>query len=97
MSGHPYRHIDEGVAVEIKRLHKQHPKLGRHGLLEALRQGGIYVDAEELDRFMHVNRIKARRGWRPLRWIGAPSWLGGSADVVHTNLNVPSGHGDDDS
>ena len=95
MSDHPSRPIDEEVAAEIKRLHKRHPKLGRHGLLEALKQSGIYVDPDELERFMRANQIKAKRGWRPLRWLGAPSWLGGSADVAHANLNIPGGHDDD--
>ncbi len=95
MSGHPYRPIDEEVAAEIKRLHKHHPKLGRHGLLEALRQNGIYVDADELEQFMRANRIGARRGWRPLRWLGAPSWLGGSADIAPANTHMTDGRDND--
>lgn len=92
----PYNTIDEETAREIKELHKRHPKLGHHGLLEALKQDGILVDSEELERFMRVNRIKAERFWRPLRWLGAPSWLGGSTDAAHAQLHIPNG-GEDDS
>ena len=96
MSEHRHRSIDAEVAAEIKRLHKRHPKLGHHALLEALKQDGILVDSEELERFMRANGIKAERFWRPLRWLGAPSWLGGSADAAHAPLHIPN-EGEDDS
>lgn len=80
MTSRQFDAIDERVAEEIRRLHKRHPKLGDHGLLEALKESDIHVDPEELERFMNEHRIKAEKPWRPWRWRGAPSWLGGSAD-----------------
>ncbi len=70
MTTHQHRRIDEEVAAIIKRLHKHHPKLGHHGLLEALKQDGILVDPEELERFMKDNHIRAEKPWRPWQWRG---------------------------
>ncbi len=69
----PYNTIDAQTAQEIRDLHKHHPKLGHGGLLELVRQAGRHVDAEELDRFMKENHIRAAKPWRPWRWRGA-SW-----------------------
>lgn len=77
MTSRRYDAIDARVAEEIRRLHKQHPRLGHHGLLEALNQADHHVDPEELERFMKEHRIKAEKPWRPWRWQGLPSWLGG--------------------
>ncbi len=77
MTPRQYDSIDERVAEEIRRLHKQHPKLGHHGLLEALKQADVRVDPEELEHFMAEHRIKAEKPWRPWRWRGLPPWLGG--------------------
>ena len=77
MRRHEYDSIDERVAEEIRRLHKRHPRLGHHGLLEALKQADLHVDPEELKRFMKEHRIKADKPWRPWRWRGLPGWLGG--------------------
>ena len=77
MTSSQYEVIDERVAAEIQRLHKRHPKLGHHGLLEALRQSDIHIDPHELERFMKEHHIKAERPWRPLRLRGLPTWLGG--------------------
>jgi len=78
MTSRQYDPIDEQVAVEIERLHKKHPKLGRTGLLEALRQSDLHLDSRELKLFMAQNRIRAEREWRPWNWHGLPSWwLGG--------------------
>ncbi|HET9476464.1 MAG TPA: hypothetical protein VFP63_03145 [Dehalococcoidia bacterium] len=75
MSDYPSRPIDEEVAAEIRRLHKRHPKLGRHGLLEALRQDGIWVDAEELERFIEEHNIKPESEWRPLKFRGVSRYF----------------------
>jgi hypothetical protein len=74
MTSRRYDAIDERVAVEIKRLHKEHPKLGHHGLLEALRQDDIHIDPHQLEQFMRVNHILPEREWRPWRWRGLPRW-----------------------
>ncbi len=74
MTSRQYNAIDDRVAAEIKRLHKRHPKLGHHGLLEALQQAGMHVDPEELESFMRQNRIRAERSWQPWKWIGLPIW-----------------------
>lgn len=95
MTGHNYRPIDDQVGAAINRLHKRFPKLGHHGLLEALRQDGFHVDPEELKQYMRTHRIKAQRSWRPWKWIGAPSWLGGSADTAPPNLDRQDGGVDD--
>jgi hypothetical protein len=73
MTAHQHHQIDEEVAAAIIALHKRHPKLGHHGLLEALKQDGILIDSEELERFMKENHILAKKPWRPWRWRGA-SW-----------------------
>ncbi len=72
--------IDERLAEEIRRLHREYPKLGHHGLLQALRDNGIHVDAEELKHFLSDAGIKAERSWRPWRWRGLPTWMGGPPD-----------------
>lgn len=69
--------IDQRVAAEIQRLHKRYPKLGHHGLLEALRQSDIHIDRRDLERFMREHHIKAERPWRPWAWRGLPAWLAG--------------------
>jgi hypothetical protein len=76
-----YDAIDEKVAAEIKRLHKRHPQLGHHGLLEALEQVDVHVDPEQLERFMADHRIKAERSWRPWKWTGLPRWWFGG--IIH--------------
>ena len=80
MTSRDYAAVDEKIAAEIKRLHDRHPKLGHHGLLEALRQVNIHVDPDELERFMKEHRIRAERSWQPWKWIGLPIWYGGRTD-----------------
>jgi len=70
-----YRTIDEHVAKEIKRLHESYPKLGHHGLAEALRETGLDVEPAELKRFMKEEGLRPARDWRPWRWRGLPSWM----------------------
>ena len=77
MTSRRYQVIDERVATEIERLHKQHPKLGHHGMLDALRQADLHIDPRELERFMKEHRMKPERPWRPLPLRGLPAWLGG--------------------
>jgi transposase len=72
-----YRTIDEEVAKEIGRLHGRYPKLGHHGLAEALREVGLHVEPDELKRFLKDEGLQPARDWRPWRWRGLPSWLGG--------------------
>jgi transposase len=72
-----YRTIDERVAEEIRRLHERYPKLGHHGLAEALREADVHVDAGELKRFLKEEGLQPQRDWRPWRWGGLPSWMGG--------------------
>ncbi|MCJ7510755.1 MAG: hypothetical protein MUP14_07715 [Dehalococcoidia bacterium] len=74
---HTYRTIDERVAKEIKRLHERYPRLGHHALAEALREAGVHVEPEELKRFLKDEGLEPERSWRPWRWRGLPSWLGG--------------------
>jgi hypothetical protein len=82
MTSRQYDAIDERVAAEITRLHKEHPKLGHDGLLDALRQQDIHVDPQELERYMKQNRIKAELYWRPWKWVGLRgSWMAG---VIHS-------------
>lgn len=68
-----YNTIDAPIAEEIRDLHKQHPRLGHHGLLHLLEQGGMHVDQQELGRFMKENHMRAEKPWRPWRWRGV-SW-----------------------
>ena len=78
--GHPrddYPTIDERVAKEIRRLHHSCPKLGHHGLAEALRKAGLDVEPAELKRFLKEEGLRPERDWRPWRWRGLPSWMGG--------------------
>ena len=72
-----YRTIDERAASEIRRLHHSYPKLGHHGLAEALHEAGLHVEQEELKRFMKEEGLRPARDWRPWRWRGLPSWMGG--------------------
>jgi hypothetical protein len=79
MTGHKrtYRTIDERVAKEIRRLHERYPKLGHHALAEALREADIHVEPAELKRFLKDEGLEPERSWRPWRWRGPPSWMGG--------------------
>jgi hypothetical protein len=77
MTSRQYQAIDERAAAEIQRLHKRHPRLGHHGLLEALRQADFDIDPNELKLFMKEHHIKPERPWRPFRLRGLPAWLGG--------------------
>jgi len=70
-----YRTIDERVAKEIRRLHQSYPKLGHHGLAEALREASLHIEPEELKRFMKEEGLRPARDWRPWRWRGLPSWM----------------------
>ncbi len=82
MTSRQYDAMDERVAAEIKRLHKRHPKLGHHGLLEALRQEEIHVDQEELASFLKQNHIEPDRGRRFIRLLPLPKWwVGGPPDL----------------
>ena len=77
MTSRRYQVIDERVATEIERLHKQHPKLGHHGMLEALRQADFHINPRELEHFMKKHRMKPEPPWRPSPLRGLPTWLGG--------------------
>ena len=76
-----YRTIDKRVAKEIRRLHHSYPKLGHHGLAEALHEAGLHVEPEELKRFMKEEGLRPARDWRPWRWRGLPSWMGGPPET----------------
>jgi hypothetical protein len=76
-----YRTIDERVAKEIRRLHERYPKLGHHGLAEALREAGVPVEPDELKHFMKEEGLHAEREWRPWRWRGLPWWMGGPPEA----------------
>jgi hypothetical protein len=73
----PYATIDDRVAEKTRDLHKRYPKLGHHGLGDALRQSGIHVEADELERFMEEHKMRSEKPWRPWRWRGLPAWMGG--------------------
>ncbi len=77
-----YSTIDERVAKEIARLHKRYPKLGHHGLLQALHECDIQVEPPELKQFLKEHGFRAERSWRPWRWRGLPSWLGGPPESL---------------
>jgi hypothetical protein len=77
MSKHPYQPIDDHIAGEIAAIHKKYPKLGHHGILSALEDDGIRVDPQELERFMAENHVDAEKPFKPMKFRGAPSWLGG--------------------
>lgn len=79
---HAYRTIDERVAEQIRRLHGRYPRLGHHGLVEALREAGVHVESAELKRFLKEEGLQAERSWRPWRWRGLPSWLGGPPESL---------------
>jgi hypothetical protein len=72
-----YRTIDDQAAKEIRRLHESYPKLGHHGLAQALRETGSDVEPAELKRFMKEEGLRPERDWRPWRWHGLPWWMGG--------------------
>ena len=76
-----YRTIDEPTAKEIRHLHHSYPKLGHRGLAEALREAGLHVEPEELKRFMKEEGLRPARDWRPWRWRGLPSWMGGPPET----------------
>jgi hypothetical protein len=80
MTSRQYDAIDERVAAEINRLHKQHPKLGHDGLLDALVQQDIHIDPQELATFMGRQGIRAERSWQPWKLMGLPIWFGGQTD-----------------
>ena len=77
MTSRQYDAIDERVATEIKRLHKEHPKLGHEGLLEALGSRDIDVDPEELEHFMKRNALGLSGIGQPWKWSGLPRWWPG--------------------
>src|SRR3990172_11107773 len=61
-----YSTIDEETGRHVRELHKRHPKLGHHGLLNILHQEGYDVDAEELEEFMRNHKMQpglVRRTW----------------------------------
>jgi len=72
-----FRTIDERVAKEIRRLHERYPKLGHHGLAEALREAGVHVEPDELKRFVKQEGLQPEPERRARRWPGLPSWMGG--------------------
>lgn len=74
MTSRKYVEIDAAVAERIVAMHKQHPKLGHHGLLDGLKQENIHVDPGDLVGFMRKHRIKPAREWRPWKWRGLPGW-----------------------
>jgi hypothetical protein len=76
-----YQTIDERVAKEIRRLHESYPKLGHRGLAEALREAGFDVEPAELKRFLKEEGLRPERDWRPWRWRGLPSWMGGPPEA----------------
>jgi hypothetical protein len=78
MTSRKYDEIDDSVAGMIAELHKKHPKLGHRGIDRALQQSGVHVDPSHLEEFMRTRKIEPQRDWRPWKWSGAPSWLGGS-------------------
>jgi len=59
MTSHGYSTIDQHVADLIQHLHKRHPNLGHHGLLQALEDEGVEVDPQDLERFMEQEDIEA--------------------------------------
>ena len=72
-----YVPIDDAVAAQIEALHKKYPKLGHHGILEALKDEGSHVDPAELEDYMSRQHISAEKEFRPLKFKGPPGWLGG--------------------
>lgn len=72
-----YSTIDEETGRHVRELHKRHPKLGHHGLLNILHQEGYDIDAEELEEFMRNHKMQpglVRRtwGWVARRWVNPP-------------------------
>lgn len=57
-----YQYFDEAVAERVVELNKRHPNLGHNGLLNALRDEGIDIDPQDLERFMDAADIEAW-GW----------------------------------
>jgi hypothetical protein len=66
-SSRKYDRLDENVAALIAKLHRRHPNLGHHGLLHALKDEGIEVDPQELERFMHARDIDGEQ------WVHVPN------------------------
>lgn len=92
-----YATIDDRVAEKIRELHKRYPKLGHHGLLEALRQSGIRVEAGDMERFLREHKMRPEKPWRPLGWAGIRgSWLGSWFPGPHVGSGGgEAGHGGD--
>ena len=86
MSEHSFQPIDEHIANEIASIHKKYPKLGHHGILSALADAGMRVEPKELERFMADNHIEAKKPFKPLKFRGAPGWLGGRAEDYRKEL-----------
>lgn len=57
-----YDTLDERVALLIVNLHRRHPNLGRKGLLHALKDEGVTIDPQDLERFMEHADIEGE-GW----------------------------------
>lgn len=57
-----YDTLDERVALLIVSLHKRHPNLGRKGLIHALKDEGVNIDPQDLERFMEHANIEGE-GW----------------------------------
>ena len=57
-----YDTLDERVALLIVSLHRRHPNLGRKGLLHALKDEGVNIDPQDLERFMEQADIEGE-GW----------------------------------
>jgi hypothetical protein len=53
-----YDRLDERVAERILDLHKRHPNLGHNGLLNALKDEGVTIDPQDLERFMEHAKIE---------------------------------------
>jgi hypothetical protein len=80
MTSRKYDVIDEAVAEEIERLHKEHPNLGHEGLLDVISQQGIEIDEAEMKRFMRHHKLNpeiARQswGWVASRWRFPWGWF----------------------
>jgi hypothetical protein len=69
--------FDSVVAAKIVELHKKYPKLGHHRIFKALNDEGIKVQPDELEEFPEGKQIQAEKPFKPMKFRGAPSWLGG--------------------
>jgi hypothetical protein len=78
MSRKPYQQIDDAVALRIAAIHDRYPKLGHQGILSALADEDIRIDPRELERFMAERHVKPQAEFKPLKFRGAPTWLGGN-------------------